>query len=154
MHRLLTKRRRVERTEIISQSDFSSGNEDQSTSRGSRNRGVVFHPPPADRWAVVCRRHAGKEPQILRSAQQLQHLGFIGIPPGFAGHISLDSVLDSYSFTSGALSLRTRLQQQKVVSPCGTSVLRTVCLQYPHPPRASSLRDLICALSSFHMFAK
>ncbi|KAE8961343.1 hypothetical protein PR001_g30071, partial [Phytophthora rubi] len=89
MHRPLTKRRRVERTDTVSHSDSSSSDEDQSTHNGSRNRGVVFHPSPTDRRvhnAVVRHRHAGKEPQmLLQSAQQSQHLDFIGTPPVLCG---------------------------------------------------------------------
>lgn len=86
MHRPLKKRRRIERVDVASDSDSSS---DQGESIKYRKSGVVFHPSSTDRWAhdaIVRRRHAGMEPQmLLQSAQQSQHLDFIGTPPVLRG---------------------------------------------------------------------
>jgi len=155
MHRPLTKRRRVERAEVLSQSDSSSSADALVASRGSRNRGVVFHPSPTDRHAhnaVVRRRHAGKEPQmILQSAQQSQHLDFIGTPPVLCG---------AYFFGFGVgLSImhfrRAVIKDKVATTESGVNMWDFSSKNsLPAPPKASTVGDLIGALSSFHKFAK
>ncbi|EGZ12439.1 hypothetical protein PHYSODRAFT_317516 [Phytophthora sojae] len=156
IHRPLTKRRRAERpAPSQAYSSSSSDHVDDAVYQDTRRRGVVFHPSPTDRQvhnAIVRRRHAVKEPQmLLQYAQQFQRLDFIGTPP----------VLGStYHFGFGlGLSImhlrRARTADEVATTENGVNMWDFSSKNsLPPPARATSFGDLIGALSAFYKFAK
>ncbi|GMF37846.1 unnamed protein product [Phytophthora fragariaefolia] len=166
IHRPLAKRRRVEiranypsldSSDASSYSADSSSSDDDGTNRfsSSRERGVVFHPSPTERQvhvSIVQQRHAGKVAQtLLQSAQQTQHLDFIGTPPVLRGayHFGFGLGLSIMHFRR-AITSDEFATTESAVNMSDFSSKNAL----PTPPKATGLGDLVSALSAFYKFAK